>query len=73
MVARASSQEPIEATSNAIREKTCEACGATFECRAGGCWCDDVALAAITRAELRARYDDCLCPTCLIGRQKTGG
>jgi len=72
MVARASSSERIEPTRNVIREKTCEACGATFECRAGGCWCDDVPLAAVARAQLRARYGDCLCRTCLLGHQQAG-
>jgi hypothetical protein len=47
------------------RQKICEACGATFTCCAGACWCDDVNVDGATRAELRRRYTDCLCPACL--------
>jgi hypothetical protein len=47
------------------REKVCEACGATFTCCGGDCWCDDVKVEAETQADLRRRYADCLCPHCL--------
>jgi len=48
-----------------VRQKTCEACGVTFECLAGGCWCSEVDVTAAVREHLRARYQDCLCPACL--------
>jgi hypothetical protein len=47
---------------------TCEACGAAFTCGAGaeaGCWCAEVKLSEAVRAELRARYERCLCRDCL--------
>lgn len=47
--------------------RTCEACGSAFQCGASlrGCWCVSVKLSAEIRQQLRARYQDCLCPTCL--------
>jgi len=50
----------------AIREKQCAACGARFECHAGGCWCDTVPLTEQRKAQLLERYVDCLCPACLV-------
>jgi hypothetical protein len=46
---------------------TCEACGADFTCGAqlSGCWCMEVKLSEAVRAELRARYERCLCRDCL--------
>jgi len=46
--------------------KTCPACGATFPCLPGGCWCAALRLSPVTLQELRAKYDNCLCPTCLL-------
>lgn len=45
----------------------CGACGGEFVCGASlaGCWCARVELSDEVRAELRARYKDCLCPACL--------
>jgi hypothetical protein len=45
----------------------CEACGQTFTCGAalGSCWCSEVELSDSARAELRARYEKCLCRACL--------
>lgn len=45
----------------------CEACGETFNCGAtlAGCWCSDVKLSEMTRADLRSRYNRCLCRACL--------
>lgn len=45
----------------------CEACGKDFSCGASlrGCWCSEVELSDETRAELKARYRDCLCRECL--------
>ena len=48
-----------------VRQKRCAQCGAPFACCAGGCWCDDIAIDAATRARLRERYSDCLCAICL--------
>ena len=61
-----------EGTRNIICEKLCESCGTAFECRAGACWCDEVPLTDQVRAELRARYRDCLCPPCLTGHPQAG-
>ena len=45
----------------------CEACGEEFHCGASltGCWCSEVKLSDATRAELRAKYRECLCRACL--------
>jgi hypothetical protein len=49
------------------RERVCESCGKEFSCGASlrGCWCSEVNLSDITRAELRGLYKDCLCRECL--------
>jgi iron complex transport system substrate-binding protein len=51
-----------------VRMKSCPECGETFECRMGGCWCDD--LPALPRGTLRE--SDCLCPACLANAVKAG-
>jgi len=45
----------------------CPRCGGGFECSAasGHCACFDLHLSAALRAELAARYSDCLCLPCL--------
>jgi Cysteine-rich CWC len=45
----------------------CEACGAQFVCGASGssCWCQEIKLSEAAQAELRARYQRCLCRACL--------
>lgn len=45
----------------------CEACGDMFVCGATitGCWCTEVKLSDEVRAELRKRYERCLCRKCL--------
>jgi len=45
----------------------CESCGGEFVCGAtlAGCWCSEIKLSEETRAELRARYQRCLCRACL--------
>jgi hypothetical protein len=65
-------RDAIEPATSVIRKKVCEACGETFECRTGACWCDAVALSDDTRARLRARYADCLCPACLTSHEHAG-
>jgi hypothetical protein len=46
---------------------TCEACGNSFACGATltGCWCTEVKLSERLRSTLRARYQHCLCRSCL--------
>jgi hypothetical protein len=51
-----------------LREPSvCEACGGPFTCGAklSGCWCAGIQLSDETRAELKARYNNCLCRECL--------
>ena len=45
----------------------CEACGAEFACGASlkGCWCMKVETTEETRAELKEKYQRCLCRACL--------
>ena len=50
----------------AAQRKTCSACGDTFPCLPGGCWCAALRLSPTTLRELRAKYDNCLCPDCLL-------
>jgi hypothetical protein len=52
------------------RPARCPRCGGAFACGAGGdasapCACAGVGLTPRRRAELAARYDDCLCGACL--------
>jgi hypothetical protein len=75
----ATSMPPFATTSTAAdaaplpaghRATTCPRCGAAFACgvgadRATPCFCASVELDATRRAELRARYPDCLCAGCL--------
>jgi putative hydrolase of the HAD superfamily len=54
----------------APRRLACARCGAAFDCGVGAdpaspCFCARIPLDDAQRAELRARYDDCLCETCL--------
>lgn len=51
--------------SGPIKSKICPRCGATFECRSGGCWCTDLQLSPTLLEELRRTYPDCLCRACL--------
>lgn len=46
---------------------SCEACGQPFTCGAqlSGCWCMEVTLSETVRAELRTRFQGCLCRACL--------
>ena len=45
----------------------CESCGDEFTCGASlkGCWCMDLQLTDKSREELKKKFDDCLCPSCL--------
>ena len=49
------------AGSSPTRMKTCPECGQTFECKMGGCWCDNLPPLQPSTA-LGA---DCFCPACL--------
>ena len=54
------------------REQVCEACGATFTCgplAKGGCWCMQEKVAPERMAELKGKYERCLCPECLRGER----
>jgi hypothetical protein len=54
-------------TSQPAKQKICQACGTQFPCASpwGPCWCEDVKISIKILAELRASYDECLCPKCL--------
>ena len=45
----------------------CPRCSTPFECSAdtGGCWCNEIALSAKTRAAFADYYAGCLCRECL--------
>ena len=60
-----------QAVGNLPTQKTCEACGEAFSCNSSGgnCWCESAKLEGKTLSELRARYNDCLCPRCLSAAQ----
>jgi Cysteine-rich CWC len=60
------------------RERRCEACGNEFSCGASlrGCWCAEIELSDVARAELQDLYRNCLCRACLemaSGRQSPVG
>lgn len=50
-----------------LNNKTCEACGEHFGCgaRLDGCWCADVKITPESAVDLKASFNDCLCPKCL--------
>ena len=45
----------------------CESCGGEFVCGATvrGCWCMEIKLSDAARADLKTRFDKCLCRECL--------
>jgi hypothetical protein len=50
------------------KTQACEACGGPFTCEiasAKGCWCGEVKLSEDTLLELRTKYGNCVCRTCL--------
>jgi len=48
------------------RQISCEACGTEFQCGPFyKCWCSDFKISTQARAELKDKYKDCLCPSCL--------
>ena len=46
-------------------DKTCEACGAVFQCGGYQCWCGKVGITERQMDWIAARFKDCLCPECL--------
>jgi Cysteine-rich CWC len=54
-------------SSNWRGSSMCEACGNPFTCGASlaGCWCSEIKLTDAARAQLKARYRNCLCRDCL--------
>jgi hypothetical protein len=53
---------------------TCESCGGRFVCGATikGCWCVEVKTSEQVRAELKSKFRDCLCQSCLEKYGSTG-
>jgi hypothetical protein len=47
--------------------KQCSKCQTPFECKndEGGCWCEGYTLTLDTLKDLKATFDNCLCPECL--------
>ena len=45
----------------------CEACGDEFICGATitGCWCTNIKVTDAARAEMKEKFQRCLCPKCL--------
>jgi len=48
-------------------QKICQSCGEPFGCGAKleGCWCSELRLPEEVTADLKAKYQDCLCQKCL--------
>ncbi|MBI3097166.1 MAG: cysteine-rich CWC family protein [Planctomycetes bacterium] len=48
-------------------DKRCSRCGGEFDCGAGrsSCWCVSERVPKAVLDRLRAKYPDCLCPSCL--------
>jgi len=58
------------AATDGLRAATCPRCGGAFACgvgadRATPCFCVSFELGDQRLAELRAKWDDCLCAACL--------
>ena len=47
--------------------KVCESCGHEFGCGAklDGCWCTEITLDPSQADDIKAKFNDCLCPACL--------
>jgi iron complex transport system substrate-binding protein len=52
--------------SSQVRIKTCPECGEKFECKLGGCWCQDLPPLAPSTVPSA----DCFCPVCLANAVK---
>lgn len=55
------------ASASQARIKLCPECGQTFECKAGGCWCDS--LPPLPSSQIPG--SNCLCPACLLNATKS--
>ena len=56
------------------KSQACEACGETFArgiSLGTGCWCGEIKLSDETRQELRRKYKNYLCRTCLEKAEAT--
>ncbi|MBI3670058.1 MAG: cysteine-rich CWC family protein [Acidobacteria bacterium] len=64
---RKKKSEPERVSAEAGQTSRCESCGKPFTCGFSlrGCWCSEVKLSDAARANLRARYRNCLCHECL--------
>ncbi|MFN0277083.1 MAG: cysteine-rich CWC family protein [Pyrinomonadaceae bacterium] len=62
-----------EKTEQIYEPKTCESCGETFGCGAklDGCWCAELTISPEAADEIKAKFDDCLCPKCLSAIAET--
>jgi hypothetical protein len=61
-------KNPLSIISTKFKEPSiCESCGEEFICGATlkGCWCMNLKLTDEARNELKSKYNDCLCQTCL--------
>ncbi|MEP6789046.1 MAG: cysteine-rich CWC family protein [Acidobacteriota bacterium] len=56
-----------EATKDQPEQKVCGSCGKPFGCGAKleGCWCTELTLTKSQAEDLKTRFNDCLCPSCL--------
>ncbi|MEK6802034.1 MAG: cysteine-rich CWC family protein [Nitrospirota bacterium] len=45
--------------------KTCEHCRQPFSCGGYQCWCGKIGITEAQMDWIAARFQDCLCPTCL--------
>jgi iron complex transport system substrate-binding protein len=57
-----------EAGAAEARMKSCPRCGESFECRMGGCWCEDLPVLPLAGIP----ESDCLCPVCLAKAVRVG-
>ncbi|ANE49161.1 cysteine-rich CWC family protein [Flavisolibacter tropicus] len=56
-----------------MKAKKCSKCQTIFTCSnpQPGCWCEGVRLTPETLEQLKASYEDCLCPACLKSFEQT--
>lgn len=52
--------------------KTCQNCGVEFPCGSLCCWCGEIKIDKAVREELKQKFNDCLCRTCLEEAQRLG-
>lgn len=61
-------QEDLQSANAAGEARTCEACGARFNCGAArnSCWCFGVQLTEDGRQRLQKSFRSCVCQACLL-------